>query len=523
MSAPPAVLADRDAELSGAAVRRLTRRATAARADTTVAARLAEAWGSLVSVAIGVAVLAGTVASLRERVTLAGAPATATVLPAGVTAALAAVLALAGLVVALDRLGPVSSTPAAAAWWLPLPAGRRDLLRGELGRVVAAVAGTAAVAALPLALTLTDAPSLGGVAAVLAGTAGTAAALVGAVALGQTRGGGGRAAPVAGAVAVGLAAAAVGSATVLAATGGGELPPLPGLPAGWAVLPGAAAVLLLAGALAGLGRLGAGQLRALGATSQYASASALSLDTRDLGRALAARSPREPRRGRRFPRVAGAWQAVVAADRTALGRSPWHLGQVAVAVAVPVLVARTDGLGALPVAVWGACAAGWALAAVAAGHPARQAQLVPALDRLLPLSAAGVTVARAVVPLAVLAVVTTLTGLLIGVAGGTPALWTGLCAATAPAWAAAALRGAFRPEVDWSGPVVSTPMGALPTGVGATLVQGVDVGLVGSLPLAAALVSGGPTPLWLAVQLGWSVLLCAGALALVARRPSGPG
>ncbi|MGY1592743.1 DUF6297 family protein [Geodermatophilus sp. SYSU D00708] len=523
MTEAPSVLAVREAELSGAAVRRLTRRATAARADTTLAARLGEAWSSLVSVAIGVAVLAGAVASLRERISLAGAPVTPPVLPPGIVAAAAALLAVAGLVVCLDRLGPVSSTPAAAAWWLPLPAGRRDLLRGELFRVTAAVVGTAVMPALPLALTLTDAPSVGGVAAVLAGTAGSAAALVAAAALNQTRGGSGRLAPVAGAVAVGVAVAAVGGVTVLALTGGNVVLSLPGAPVGWALLPAAVAVLLLAGAVAGLDRLGAAQLRALGATSQYAAVSAVSLDTRELGRALAGRRVRAPRRGRRFARVSGAWQAVVAADCTALTRSPWHLGQASVAVAVPVLVARTDGLGSLPLAVWPACVAGWALAAVAAGHPARQAHASPGLDRLLPLSTAAVTVARAVVPLVLLIVVTTLTGLLIGVASGAPALWTGVCAATAPAWAAAALRGAFRAEIDWSGPVVSTPMGVVPAGVGATLVQGIDVGIVGSLPVAVALVTGGPTPLLVAVQLLWSVLLCAGALAAVAHRRSRTG
>jgi hypothetical protein len=511
----------REAELSGAAVRRLTRRATAARADTTPAARIGEVWSHLVSGSIGVAVLAGMVASLRDRISLAGTPVTAPVLPAGVTAVLAVVLAVAGLVVCLDRLGPVSSTPAAATWWLPLPAGRRDLLRGELFRITAAVAGTAVVLALPLALTLVDAPSAGGVIAVLAGSAGAAAGLVGVAALHQTRGRSGRLAPVAGTVAVGVAVAAVVVCTALALIGAAA-PSLPTPPLGWTALPAAAAVPLLAGAVAGLDRLGAGQLRALGATSQYAAASAVSLDTRELGRALAARRPRTPRSGRRFARVTGAWQAAVAADHTAMRRSPWHLGQVAVAVAVPVLVARTAGLGSLPLAVWAACVTGWALAAVAAGHPARQAQAVPALDRLLPLSTTGLTVARTVVPLASLTVVTTLTGLLIGAASGAPALWTGLCAATAPAWAAASLRGAFRPEIDWSGPVVSTPMGVVPAGAGATFVQGIDVGIVGSLPLAAALVSGGPTPFLVAVQLLWSVLLCAGALTLVVRRRSRP-
>ena len=120
-------------------------------------------------------------------------------------------------------------------------------------------------------------------------------------------------------------------------------------------------------------------------------------------------------------------------------------------------------------------------------------------------------------PFALLAAVTTLTGLLIGATSGSPALWTCLCAAAAPAWAAAALRGAIRPEIDWSGPVVSTPMGVVPAGVVARLVQGVDVGLVGSVPVAAALVSGGPTVLLVAGQLLWAGLLFAGALGLLVR------
>lgn len=521
MTETSVVLASREAELSGAAVRRLTRQATAARADTTLAARLGELWGHLVTVATGIAVLAGMVSSLRERISLAGAPVTVTVLPTGVTAAIAGLLAIAAAVVCLDRLGPVNSTPAAAAWWLPLPAGRRDLLRGELTRITAAVVGIAVVPALPLALTLTDAPSIGGVAAVLGGTAGAAATLVGGVALNQTRGGGGRLAPVAGALAVGTALAA-GAACTGVALAGGRVPTLPAVPATWALAAAAVVVPVLGAAVGGLDRLGAAQLRARGATAQYAAASVVSLDTRELGRALADRRPRAPRRGRRFLRVTGAWSAVVAADRTALLRSPWHVGQALVAVAVPVLIARTHGLGALPPAVWIACVAGWALAAVAAGHPARQAHAVPALDRLLPLSTRAVTVARAVVPLALLSAVTALTGLLIGVASDTPALWTGLCAATAPAWAAASLRGAFRAEMDWSGPVVATPMGVIPAGAGTSLVQGVDVGIVGSLPLAAALVTGGPTPLLVAGQLLWSLLLGAGALALVVHRRSRP-
>jgi hypothetical protein len=511
------VVAVRDAELGGAAVRRLTRRATAARADTTLLARLGDVWGNLVSIAVGVAVLGSWLAGARDRISLTDAPVTATTLPPGLTAAIAAVVAVAGLVLVLDRLGPVSSTPAAGAWWLPLPASRRSLLSGELRRVTTVVACTAAVLALPLVTALPAAPTLGSVLAALAVAGGGAAALAGGTAVNQTRGGGGRLAPAAGSLAVAAAVLGAVGGTAAAAVGwavpGVDAPPL----AVWAGL-ALAAVPLLAAAVAGLDRLGAAQLRALGATSQYAAASVVSMDTRELGRALAGRTRRPPGRSRRFARIQSGGRAVVAADATALGRAPWQAGQLLLAVAVPVIVARTQGVGALPVAVWGACVAGWALAAVAAGHPARLAHVTPAIDRLLPLSATRVVLARAVVPLVLTTAVTAVTGALLGAAGGRPVFWTALCAATAPAWAAAALRGAFRPELDWSGPVVSTPMGAVPAGVGAGFVQGTDVGVLGSLPLAAALLLDSTDPLLVAVQLGWAAALCAGALALVARR-----
>jgi hypothetical protein len=511
--------ATREAELDGAAVRRFTRRATASRADTTVFTRLGELWGNLMSVAIGVAVLAGSVGSLRDRLSLADSPVTARTLPGGLTEAVTVVLALAGLVVGLDRLGPLSSTPAAAAWWLPLPATRRSLLTGELRRLTAAVAATAVLLALPLVLTLSAPVSPGSVLDALAVVAGCAAALVGLTAFTQTRGGNGRLAPLAGGLAVGVAVLTAGAGTAADLAGSGRVGSVaaPSFLSWLAVAAAVAAVPLLIASVTGLDRLGAAQLRTLGTTSQYAAASVVSLDTRELGRALAARDRRPPRRSRHYPRVAQAWQAVVAADVTALARAPWQLGQLLTAVAVPVIVVRTDGLGALPIAVWLGCLLGWGVAAVAAGHPARLAQASPAIDRLLPLSTAGVAAARTVVPLVLSTLVTAGTGALIGVGSGRPVFWAGICAATAPAWAAASLRGAFRPDIDWSGPVVSTPMGAIPPGAGLTFVQGIDVGIVGSLPLAAALLLGSPGPGLIGVQLVWSAVLYAGALALVVR------
>ncbi len=506
------------APLDGAAVRRLTRRATAARAQTTLGERLSDAWGGLVSAAIGVAVAGGSLVSLREEIALAGAPVTGTTLPAPVTSAALAVLALAGTVVVLARLGPVSATPAAAAWWLPLPADRRGLLRGELLRLTAAAVAVAVLLTLPLVLGGVAAPTVASVLTGLGWAGSLAAAAVGGTALLQTRRRGRGVAGIAGA---GAAAAAVLPAVTgtLAAAGGRPLDvPTAGTPPGWtlAVAVLVAAVLLVQ-ADRGLGRLDAGRLRTGGATARYAGASLLTLDTRQLGRALSGRD-RPPRRSRRFRRARRPWQAVVAGDLAVLTRGRWQLGQLATAVAVPVVVARTEGLGALPPAVWAGCLLGWGLAATAVGRPAREAQAAPELDRLFGLSAAAVVRSRVVLPLGVAVAVCTLSGLLLGVGTGAVGTWVLLGSAVAPAWAAAALRGACRPDPDWSGPVVSTPVGVLPAGVGATLVQGVDVGVVGSLPLLAALLLGGPTPLLVVVQAVWSLLLAAAVLVQLGRR-----
>src|SRR3954469_7154673 len=137
----PGPLADRAAELDGPGVRRLTRKSAAQRAVTTVGARIGDAWSTLVSVGIGLALLGGWLGSVRDAV--AGrAPGSGTVLPAPVTALTAVVVAGGALTTLLDRLGPVSASPAVAAWWLPLPAERARLMRSELGRVAGVIAGT---------------------------------------------------------------------------------------------------------------------------------------------------------------------------------------------------------------------------------------------------------------------------------------------------------------------------------------------------------------------------------------------
>jgi hypothetical protein len=61
-------------------------------------------------------------------------------------------------------------------------------------------------------------------------------------------------------------------------------------------------------------------------------------------------------------------------------------------------------------------------------------------------------------------------------------------------------------------------MGAVPAGVVGALVQSVDAGVVGSLPLAVALARGAPEPALVAGQLAWSLVVAAAALGWLTRR-----
>ncbi|MCW2577559.1 MAG: conserved rane protein of unknown function [Modestobacter sp.] len=508
------VVARRDDEWSGAAVRRFTRRATAARADTSWATQVGDALSAVTSAGIAVALCGGAVSSLREQIA-ARPPATAAVLPGGLTGAAVAVALAAGLVALFARLGPVSATPATAAWWLTLPAGRRGLLRGELRRVVLLAVASALAVGLPVVLTLTR--TLGGVLTGLAAGGLLAVLAVGALVVRQA-GDGGRWAPrVAGAVSVLALVGPAATGCVVAALGG-QLPD-----GGPAALPGPLTAGVLLGALLGaavlavvladrrLVTLAAGTLRASGETVQYATASVFSMDTRELGRALRP-SVRRPKRRLSWRWVRAPWHAVVAGDLAVLTRSPARWGQVLLGAALPVLAARTRGLAELPALVAVAVVLGWGIAATALGEPSRRATASPAADRTLPLDAAVVVRARAVLPLAVLVLICGTSALLVGQGAGSALGWLALGVAAAPAWAGATVRAGYRPDLDWSGPVLASPMGAVPTGVSATLVRGPDVGVLGTVPVALALLLGAVPPVLIAVQLVWSLALLAFAV-----------
>src|SRR3954452_4083273 len=199
--------------LDGRAVRRLTRNSAAQRAVTTWRTQLADAWSTAASVAIGLAVLGGWVASVPQQIATRP-PVSDTPLPARVTLVVTLVVAVAAIVGLLDRLGPISVSPAAASWWLPLPADRRGLLRGDLARGVGLCALPTALLTAPLAMVWSGEPSLASVGAVALTAAAAAAALAGAVTLLQTRSRGGHLFSTAGAVAVTVSAVAAVAATV---------------------------------------------------------------------------------------------------------------------------------------------------------------------------------------------------------------------------------------------------------------------------------------------------------------------
>src|SRR3954454_2576858 len=365
----PASTAVAAGAMDGRAVRRLTRNSAAQRAVTTWRTQLADAWSTAASVAIGLAVLGGWLASVRQQIATRP-PVSDTPLPARVTLLVTLVVAVAAVVGLLDRLGPISVSPAAASWWLPPPADRRGLLRGDLARVVGLCALPTALVTAPLAMVWDDEPSVASVGAITLTSAATAAGLAGAVTLLQTRSRGGHLFSTAGAVAVTVSA--VAAVAAVAAT----VPPLaravgrpasidvPSIPSFAALGMAAVALVLVMAADHGLGRIRSGSLRTVGATSAHGSASVFSMDTRDLGRALAVPPKRAPARPRRFRRVRGPEQAVATADLVLLSRRRWQVGQLVVATAAPALAVRTEGLDRLPVAGVVGLLLGWLTAAV---------------------------------------------------------------------------------------------------------------------------------------------------------------
>ncbi|MEJ5914911.1 DUF6297 family protein [Pseudokineococcus sp. 1T1Z-3] len=510
--------------------RRAARRASGA----TLGRLLSDVYSGVLGVATSLLLLAGVQGRLGALggVAAPGEPPDGVSLPVEVLVVAALLLVLGGVVGLLARLGPLSLPPAQAVWWLPLPVSRGALLRPVVLRRALVTAVLAVGASVPVLLLLL--PAGGGVVTpvvLVLSVAGLALVLVAVAGLVQaTRG---TAWPL-----VVLADALVLLAPLLVAAAAlpGVVPVLApvlgGGPSAALVLVPVLAALLAAVALALLGvragRVPAVSLTSAGALSSYVTGSGLLLDTRALGRALSAPPRTRRRRRSRVTRgrlVHGPVRALLLADVLAVLRSRRRVVTAAVLALVPAGAAAAAGdarvlvLVVLLVAGYGA--------ATTLAEPVRERVLVPTLDATWPLTPGAAATAH----LLALAMLTT-TALAVA-AGALAVLAPGslpltLVAASGPGLAAAALRGASRPELDPASAVVTTPAGPLPVGLLTSLTRGPDVAVVALLPLAVGALALGDGQQLRPVAEGTLVVLALllgaglGAVAASGARPPGP-
>jgi len=182
--------------------------------------------------------------------------------------------------------------------------------------------------------------------------------------------------------------------------------------------------------------------------------------------------------------------------------------QLVVAALVPVLVALVPQLRG-PLGFVLALVVGGYLATSATGEGARHAEMAPVLDRLLPIGAREVRRLRMVVPGVAMALWSLVAFAAVGSWAGDTLAWLVLGLVSAPVWAGAAVRSSYRPAPDWGGALVSTPMGALPTGVATVLARGPDLVVLGLLPVWIAVLLRTVNPILLYVQVILSVIAVA--------------
>jgi len=498
----PAVLPGELGEVPAARdIRRYTTQAANARGGASLGSLLASVYYAVITIAIASGMALGFAQALR--VSLPPTPeADAAVDLSLPTLVVVMLLGLVGILVSLaGRLGPVGAGGAEAAWWLVLPVDRRGLLRPAARRLPLVAAFVAAIL-----VGLLDAGLLADSGArvlhVAVTSALVAAGIVLLAALAQSRGLRRSTTALVGDLIL-AAAPVVAVALALTDWSVDEVPTLPWFGA-------VAAALLVAGAGVlvdrRLGRIPTASLRESGSVATQAVGAAVSLDSRELGRALTdgAAAPTR-RRLSRLRTARGPATALVTADLVVLRRSARHLVQLAIAAIVPVLVTVVPELASQAGVLFAVLLAGY-VAMSATGEGARRAQMAPILDRLLPLDAKTVRRLRMVVPGIAMLVWSVVAFGAVGRWTGDVAGWLVLGVASTPVWAAAAVRSSYRPAPDWGGALVSTPMGALPTGVAAVLARGPDVVVLGLLPVWIAVLLRHVSPTMILIQAGLSAI-----------------
>ncbi|WP_221934823.1 DUF6297 family protein, partial [Georgenia yuyongxinii] len=213
----------------------------------------------------------------------------------------------------------------------------------------------------------------------------------------------------------------------------------------------------------------------------------------------------------RAPRRWRAPAVLVASDALVLARSPRHLVQLVVTATLPALALAVPQ--PVPVVTVMLLVGGAYVGALATADGARRAQVAPVLDALLPLGQRQIRRLRLVVPVVAMVLWSAAVFAVIGLRYGDPAAWLVLGVLSAPVWAAGAVRAAYRPLPDFSGPLIHTPMGALPPGMSTVVSKGPDVAILCAVPVLVALLVGAVPPVLLAVQ----AALAAAAVAIAGR------
>lgn len=498
---------------SGRAMRALTRRTTRLRTGAGAGEVLSDLYVLVFSTVVGVTMAMGAAGQLVDEWSRPDAVPDAVLDPAW--AAILAIVAILGAVLSVaSRLGPVALGAAEAAWWLPLPADRRSLLRPAAIRVPAVTAFAVGASGGVLGVLAFPARTVAGLVLGAVGAAAVAVALVAVAGIVQTADLPRRTLTLVG---DGLVAAMPVAGLVLVLARPAATGPTTGLPAVAAVAAVGLAALAVAALDLRLGRVPDAELRERGAVAGQAIGAVVSLDSRELGRALT-ENPRHQRRRKssRLTWVSSPARALVTADGLLLVRSPRRVAQVVVAGCLPV-AAILAGAWHAGVTVPALLIGGY-VATLATAEGSRRGEAAPVLDALLPLDARTVRRLRLVVPgvvmlgwsLAVFAVVAARTG---------DWMWPVLGAVAAPVWAGAAVRGAYRRAPDWSGALVASPFGPLPPGVASVLASGPDVVVLGLAPAIVAFVVGAVPPVVVVVQgIASGVVLLVGSHVSAARR-----
>ncbi|WP_458779646.1 DUF6297 family protein [Arthrobacter sp. D3-16] len=417
------------------------------------------------------------------------------VLPADALWVLLTYGGLAGIAVLAGRLGPVTASPAEAAWWLPLPLDRRPLVLPGFLRRTAAVGVAAVVGYLPFsfltALDRVSAEHLNAAATfgALASTAVAGAAVLQLAPQHQRRH-----------QAALLASLLPGAVLPFLASAGWPLP---------AALVGAAALLAYVGRR--IGWVPGAELTRGGAVSGHVGASVFFLDANELQRALAAgrRGTSRRRQGARFfaRPVRGAFGALVRSDVVAYLRLRPPLAgpllSLAACVGVVLIDPALPALLQIAVMVIAGC-----ITAAGTGTIMRRAAIIPELDSLLPLEPWLVRLSRILMPaLALGCWMGGLTGVLAALGAAGPLLFPlGMVAGIG--MAVGTLRAATRPPTDWTRPAVETPFGPVPRDQMSSMLHGTDMTVLAMVPVMLAVYLGSVYPVLILAQLA----ITAGAL-----------